>query len=1383
MPQDSQFLVPFGTGYAPMATGIQHAPRFPTEGLPFMSNGGFGAMAGMAAMPAMYRAFGQVGMVPMGVGHDQNVYDRMMAQRFTQMQMDAMRMAAESDRAAMMQTMRGMAAMTGTPFGAEQRYAAQALTNRMVAFAPMSAYMMPDVMDQMGGLRGSATVLASRMMDAGRYRIDPVTGLMGMSAESGGRITRDIYTDLFSPNNLRQMRGVSAGQAGALFQELQMRGMVGTAATEGGFGGYRADDPRSAAFRATQELGFQQPSELIRAARNVGVDLNKPLSGGDLDKLAGDSAVSDRMRSFDADKIKRTLKNYAGTVAAMRDIFGDMGKPNAPMNELMAGLEALTQGSMAQLDPQRAGMMARQTYNLARQTGVTLDNALVMQQHAAARGQQLGLEPIFAVQAAQGGLAFGGAYRAQGHAANTAWGMMNSDQLTQLDVNLRQQAAASGMANRLGTVMRLSQAAGGFTAGSDAARMVAAIRAGTTEFQDASGKLRSLNMSDQELIRMMTGAKAGITEGDVMALLGQTDTNREAIERFGIGGTVRRAQRDELRSFVGFRMTETLAGRLGDVGIKADQEVLGRVGQSAAQRIFAMSTADIRDTQRREAGISSILEDELSKAGYGPALQRMPKAEKDRFLRQTADRFFGHTNQKLVGSIYASYGNILNVHAAQNDQILDAADRNAMQARHSAEVAEAMSGLGSGSILSRAVTAIQQAQPGDDQAALKVLASALGGVRQEDINQALLPKLREVADSRRSFEDLQAQVARETDPVKRADLNNRLESAKRQLRQQSDNLAKFGEQFGAFATPSLTGEDLSRAQRSVGGLITAQNDLVGLRGNFGQQISPEQLAAGRARFPGLSDGQVRAALREERLQTPWRASKAAIDALVAGGMTPEDAREVANARLRAKRLGVDVAQGGSAQDELNRIADAFRRQSEMSLTVTDADRAAFRALGIKGPTDDQIGRFMANNPEMQGKSKEEVMAAMEDQMILRRRQAGHRERFSSFWASPEGSAFREQADYASQDVENVASKLMSGEDMVRRYGAGSLKAASRLRSGQERLETLAMYHSRGDVARLMAGDLNIDATTPEGKAELARVMAERTSILMEQSRIIAEFKDREGKAGKQFLLGDEAEAKSLQGIEAKAVGLYRKLTPDEEKDLSSGDPEKIRKIAERLGASPTEMDQIKSISRQYGEMGKAASAAEADSPMKMVRGLITELGGTPGEETATQREMALAMEGTRGRGIGRQFLGTSKTIREVAERGGHRKGREGIEDLRSAYAAAVGSKDPTVLEKFKKDYGFDKPDTAAEHPWLDFTEAMRYQQSTGLLRYSGKESDLLRMYNQALQGGVAPRPATDGPGSERGPQRIEGDLTIHWKGDYGVGQITAVGRDHLTSPA
>lgn len=1421
MPQSTAGLVNLGNQYAPLATGINPSTRLPTDGLPGMGSGSpFAAMAGMAVTPHMYRAFGQVGMVPMGVGHDQNVYDRIVAQQFTQAQTEAIRQAAEGDRRGVMQTIRGMAALTGTPYGGEQRRAAAALTNRITSFAPFMAMAMPDVMDQLGGLRGSSAVLASRMMDAGRYRVDPVTGRMGMSADTAGLAARDIHADLFSLDNMRQMKGITAGQAGAMFHELQHRGMVATAATEAGYGGYRGDDPRSSAFRAVSEMGMTRPAELIRAAKNVGVDLKDKLSGGDLDKLMGDTSVSDRVRSYDTERIKKTIKGYASMVSSMRDIFGDMGRPNAPMSEIMAGLEALTGGSLSQLDPARAGAMARQTYNLSKQTGVTLDNALMIQQHASARGEQLGLEPIFGVQAAQGGLAFGGAYRAQGHGAHTAWGKMNADQLTQLDVNLRQQAAASPVANQLAAAIRLSRATGGFEAGSDAARMIEAVtKTGTHEWQDANGKIRNVaELTPSDLARMLTDAKAkggkasGLTMDDVYAAVGQTDANREDISRYGLQHTVRRAQPAELQQFIGHRMIETLSTRLsakltadgmdGDKAFKQSQEAAEKIGQSASRRIFGLSSETMAKDDRRDEAIGRIVEEELTAAGHGDMLKNMSPDEKARFLRQTANRFVGHTDRALKGSRFAAQGNLTNVHAANNATVLDETDRQSMQSAHRTSLQEAMSGLGQGSILSRLVDAIQHARPGDEQAAMKAIASTLGGVKKDDINKALLPVMQDVVAKKKAVEDLQGQLVRETDPTKKAGLTEQLRKAHDELTKQVGGLAKLGEEHGAFAVPALTAEDTERFRQTSGGAITAQNDLVGLRGNFGQWVTPAQLAAGRARMgrSDANDGEVREFVREERRRTPWRATQAQIAELKKQfpQATDDEVRELANSRQRARRLGIDESEfsgKGTARAELDAIGEAFYKRTQLSMTVSDDDRAAHRAehKDDKGPTDEQMGRFQAGHPELQGKSKDEVLRAMTDVRILQTRQEGHRRRFAAFWNSEEGEAFRNSTDEASQDVETVAAKLTTSPEMLHRYGTEAVDVSKKLREGQQRLETLAMYHSRGDVARLLANDVNVDISTPAGQRTMERIRKEINAIQSYRTETAAGLQKREGLPGKQILRTDEQEAKRLQelgkkdgrpDVDAKAVGLYRKLSAEDEKDLVDGDPAKIKALADKLKVSEADLLPVKEVSTRLSDLQKQAVQEENISPLAAVKKVVAELGVATGDETTTaQRQLADAAGSTRGRWMLREFGASAKTIGSAVDRkAGGRKGVEGKEDLRRAYADAMTKQDDKKLDEFKKAYGFDESTDAGKQDWDKFEEAMRFQQHTGLLRHDGKEDTLLKTFNQAMQGGLG-RPETDGPGANMRSQRIEGDLTIHWKGDHGVGTICAVGRDHLVNPA
>lgn len=856
-PQSSALLTQIGMGHQPLAAGVDHSRRMPTEGLPFM-NGGFGAMAGMAATPAMYRAFGQVGMTPMGVGHDQNTYDRLMNQQFTAMQMQAMQQAAQSDRASYMKTFRGLAAVTGTPFGAEQRRAAQALSNAATTAAPVFAEMMPEFLDQMGGSRGSATVLARRMIDAGRYRVDPTTGRMGMTAESVGAASSRLYGDLYSDANLPHMRGVTAGQAGSMFQELQSRGMVGGAAASAGYGGYRGDDPRSGTFRAIEELRRTAPNVIQKSAAAAGVDLGKPVTAGDLDKLQLDPAVADKLRSFDTDRIKKSIKSYVGVVSAMKEIFGDMGRPNAPMAELVRSIEAMTNGSLSQMDPGRAAGMVRQTYNLAKQTGVSMDGAMMIQQHASQRAAAMGVEPVFGVQAAQGALGFGGAYRAQGHAAHTSWGAMNADQVQQLDANLRVQASASNAANRMSAAARLSEMSGGFDKDTDAGRFAEAVRGGMNQFRGADGQLRSTVVSDRDFAKLMTGATvggkaAGISEGDVQSVLSQKEANREYGERYNVGNAVRRAQgRDELRPFVGSHMTSSLAARfkqrlveggMSDADAAArSRELAGKVGAGVTEGMFAMSTEEFSDTASRNAGIGGLIEKGLSAAGGDDVLGGLDAAGRKRFFSQSADRAVGSANWAIAGSQYRAFGNVQNVHRLNNDTTLDEADRQQMQARFTGQMQEAMSPLGKGSVLSRAVDALQNVRPGDKTPMASVISQALGGVKTEDINRAILPQIQKLSERRQALEKLQNDVMQERDPQKKAALVQQLAVVERELKGQATGLAKVGEQFGLFSADSLTGEDLGRGLDSGSNLVAAQNDLAGLRGGFGLEVSDAQIA-------------------------------------------------------------------------------------------------------------------------------------------------------------------------------------------------------------------------------------------------------------------------------------------------------------------------------------------------------------------------------------------------------------------------------------------------------------------------------------------------------------------------------------------------------------
>lgn len=837
MPQPNNMLPSMSS--SPMATGMAPSMMYGMEGMPmpFQSDPRFALAGQFILAPKVKQMMGQQGFAPMGLGHDQNVYDAMKKQAYTQMQAQVVQMAAKHDRDNMFKTFRGMSAMAGVGFGAEQRRAANSMAD-MAAFAsPMLVNMNPDMLDQLGGSRGSAAVMAKRMMDASRYRLDPVTGRMGNSPDSVTKMTSQLYDDLYVRGDPRDMGTVTAGQAGALFGELTNRGMLHS----------DSRPVHQRAYGAVREMGRTAPAELAAAAKRQGVavpgDLTK-ITSADLDKLTLDDSVASRLRSFDADKIKRSLKSYAGAVTAMRDIFGDMGHPNAPMQELMGGLEAMTMGSMSQMDPARAGMIARQTHNLAKQTGVTMDSAMVLQQHAGARAQQLGLEPIFAVHAAQGALAFGGAYRSQGHAAHTAFGAFNADQMTQLDANLRLQAAGSNMANQLGVAMRVRETAG-FKAGTDADRYTTAVMSGVNEFVDAKGKVRSLNMNQTEFMGMMS--EAGVDEGTVRDMLDQRDTNREQIDRYGITNIVRKEQAaGEMRPQVALRMGETLNQRLRSTGKLKDEEIqkaIDKASPAAAKRVMEMSTEKFANTGARETEIGKILEEELRGTEAGNMLAAMKPEEKKRFLAVTATQFYGNMDRFVKTSGYRGMGSFQNVHRSMNADVMREADRQQMQARFTGEMQEALSPLGRGTALSRAVDAMQEVREGDTDGMQKVLVKAFGGVDQRDVNMALQKPLQDLARKKTQIEQLQARVVRTTDSEEKAKLLGELDGLMREVKAQTGEVAKTAERFGIYQDGGLTREDTGRALKSTSAVAKTVMDLAGVRGGFGKEVSDEERAA------------------------------------------------------------------------------------------------------------------------------------------------------------------------------------------------------------------------------------------------------------------------------------------------------------------------------------------------------------------------------------------------------------------------------------------------------------------------------------------------------------------------------------------------------------
>lgn len=723
---DGTLLDAGASQYAPFAAGRPPIPVTGLEGTPFQNMGLMGSLIGG---PIMSHFMGGAGLTPLGVT-DQNVMDLMRRQQFSQLHMKAIQEAAVADRENYIRTMRGVAYAAGVPFGPDQRAAAGAAADMMVKAAPFAALFAPELLDQLGGYRGSAAVLASRIAQGGRYRTDPVTGTLGLSAASVSHFAQSLYHDVYEAGDVASLGGMTAGQFGSMYDEMQRRGMV---AASGRIG-------RAGARGLLGQMSQGETSELFKAhGINAPADISQ-LGLEDLDKLSADPQISDKLRRFDVSAVKRSVESYVKAVGAVRDIFGDLGRSDAPMAQLMASLEQLTGGSLSQLDPGRLAMMVRQTHELTRMGGVSIDNAILLQQHAMARATGLGIEPMFGVQAMQGSLAFGNAYRQAGLGAVPAWGLASPEALQQLDANLRVNAAGSALANRYGVLDRVNKAAGGFDKNSEAAALVRALDMGEQQYE-FNGQTISTGIGQSDLIRILgdakdsQGRKLPLSEGGIRELLEQTATNRQYTFENGRADYVRMIQGkvDFLgpSGFLTRTVQDSLSSQLRGLGIgnKDASEAVTAIRDGLMQKIVGMSEADMADSGKRDSIFGKAIQEALEASAPGVAAKLKADGKWDTFAPLVSDQFFGYAN-KVTQEQLPGFGSFVNLHRMSlNPTTLRAGQQQQLHAKLLSMQAEAYMPLGGhGSLLRNFVNALQATNsPRDQNTLTEIIGKTLGG--------------------------------------------------------------------------------------------------------------------------------------------------------------------------------------------------------------------------------------------------------------------------------------------------------------------------------------------------------------------------------------------------------------------------------------------------------------------------------------------------------------------------------------------------------------------------------------------------------------------------------------------------------------------------------
>ncbi len=661
-----------------------YTPDLNIMGMPGMG-GPQGMLLQMLIGPLLQNMMGP-GAIPFQFAPTQNFYDGLRSRQMFMAQQEAMRAGAAADQTRQIQMVRGLADMAHIQWTPERAEAARTAAQFAAPFVPLVASMFPEMVDQFHGVRGSAAVGASQFFLGARYAQDPVTGQQMMSGESAGAVNRMLYERLYGPGvDISGMRGMGAGQAGSLYRELQTRG----------FG--------------PPGLGDQE-----RRALGGGFDA----AGGIAAALGGATpAAGTGLRSLEADRVKKRLEEMTGAVTAMKDIFGDLGQPNAPMPMLINALQALTQGGLATMNPAELERTVRNLANTARLTGVGMENMTMLLAGAARTTDALGLNRQLALPAAMGGAAFGRAY---GNMTGGVpfFGKMDAERAAILDTQLEANAAASEAANQLAATVRIGKDVGGFKGGTEAAALSAAIEAGETTYK-FGGENRSVFAAQARWSDIIqAGAGDRITGAGISIYLGATADNQRTIAERNLGGLTRQLQPGDIRNEISKSYT-TAYTTSADKSITANAAKLGEI---TAQVLLSMDPAKQHD----ETAVAELVIAAAAKQGISVRTRDLEMG-----LNQGYS-IMAQTMRNQPGQ-YGGYGAPINLYSEQNERVIAEKVRIQAQAQAESTLQTAMAGLGRGTPLARVFDLMAAGDMSYAAAARQIL----GGVPAVDVKAVL----------------------------------------------------------------------------------------------------------------------------------------------------------------------------------------------------------------------------------------------------------------------------------------------------------------------------------------------------------------------------------------------------------------------------------------------------------------------------------------------------------------------------------------------------------------------------------------------------------------------------------------------------------------------
>ena len=298
-----------------------------------------------------------------------------------------------------------------------------------------------------------------------------------MSGGSAANVADITKNNLFGDRADRSaMKGLSLGEVGDLYGSASKRGL--------GPGSYRAS------------LGDDQLKEMQKSLGNN---------------------FGPAMEQGEADKISEWAKKQAGTIRALKDVFG----PNASFSQLFDELHKLTMGGETKMSPEQLEKTVRMTTNLAQGSGLGIRGLQQLEASLGGTAAAKDVDPVFQTWAGMRGAAYAIGAQRRG-AGGAGFGQADLAARAQQEGLLSVNAVGSAGGQQLGATLSLGNSIG-FDKGSEAEKIFNAINAGQTTY----GKGKSVYLDENEWHRIMQ--KSGIKAKEARAARYAKEQNQEAL--------------------------------------------------------------------------------------------------------------------------------------------------------------------------------------------------------------------------------------------------------------------------------------------------------------------------------------------------------------------------------------------------------------------------------------------------------------------------------------------------------------------------------------------------------------------------------------------------------------------------------------------------------------------------------------------------------------------------------------------------------------------------------------------------------------------------------------------------------------------------------------